>query len=234
MKHAETFLIVASFLATGQAMTVQAQTPAPTAAAKPMLCVVLPDIQMSQGTSSTADPAGPVVNSLVGYLSGPVADVQVLQAKIPVQFNAEAAQKGCGFIIESSVVHKKAGKGMAGLLAAAPALMSAVPFMGAASGGMEAYAATQVASAAVEGAAAAQAEQAQADAAAAMSGVAQTNIKKGDQITVTYKLLRTGNPIPAAGAELKAKAGQAGEDILSPLLEKLATDVLNTALQPAG
>ena len=123
---------------------------------------------------------------------------------------------------------------MAGLLAAAPTLLSAVPMMGGGADAMQTYAATQVASAAAEGAAAAQAQQAQADAAAAMSGVAQNNIKKGDQVTLTYKLLRTGNPTPATGGEFKAKAEQAGQDVLSPLLEKMATDVLNAALQPAG
>jgi len=234
MKRAETFLIVASFLAAGQAVTVEAQTPEPAAPAKPMLCVVLPDIQMGQGTNATADPAGPVVNSLVSYLAGPAADVQVLQAKVPVQFNAEATQKGCGFIVESSVVHKKAGKGMAGLLAAAPALMSAVPFVGGATGSMGTYAATQVASAAVQGVAASQAQQAQEDAQAAMSGVAQSNIRKGDQITLTYKLLRTGDATSIAGSELKAKAEDSGQDILSPLLEQMATDVLAAALKPAG
>ena len=234
MKRIRATLIVGGVMIGASTSVTQAQAQATPAGARPMICVVLPDMQMGQEAASSADPAGPVVNSIVSYLSGPVADVQVLQAKIPVQFNAEAAQKGCGFIVESSVVRKKAGKGMSSLLAAAPALMNAVPLMGGASGSLESYAATQVASAAVEGAAAAQAEQAQADAAAAMSGVAQSNIKKGDQVTLTYQLHRTGSATPAAGAELKAKAEEAGQDILSPLLEKMATDVLNVALQPPG
>lgn len=236
MRHVQLALIggVIVIVVLAALSTAQAQTPGVPAGGKPMICVVLPDIQMGQGTASSADPAGPVVNSMVSYLSGPVADVQVLQAKIPVQFNAEATQKGCGFVVESSVVHKKAGKGMAGLLAAAPTLLNAMPMMGGGADAMQTYAATQVASAAAEGAAAAQAQQAQADAAAAMSGVAQSNIKKGDQVTLTYKLLRTGTPTQAGGGEFKAKAEQAGQDILSPLLEKMATEVLNVALQPAG
>jgi len=227
-------LVVMSVLASSYTVVATAQSQTPDGTGKPMLCLVLPDVQMAQGTSAAADPAGPVVNSMVSYLAGPVADVQVLQARIPVQFNTEAMQKGCGFIVESSVVHKKGGKGLSGLLAAAPALMNAVPFVGGSSGGMEAYAATQVASAAMEGAIAVQAEQAQEEAAAAMSGVAQSNIRKGDQITLTYKLLRTGDATPALNAELKAKAETTGQDILSPLLEQMATDVLTVALKPTA
>jgi hypothetical protein len=211
-----------------------AQAPSPVPIGRPLICVVMPDIQLGQGAVAAADPAGPVVSSLVSYLSGPVADVALLQARIPVQFNAEAAHKGCAFILQSSVVQKKAGKGLSGLLAAAPALMSVVPFMGSASGGADVYAATQMAGVAMEGVAAVQADDAQEDPALAMSGVAQTNIKKGDQITLTYRLTRTGSSAPATDVELKGKAQEAGQDILSPLLVQLATDVLSIALKPAG
>lgn len=197
------------------------------------LCLVLPDIQLGQGVTA-ADPAGPVVSAIVSYLSGPIADVQLLQARIPVQFNAEAAQRGCGFVVQSSVVHKKAGKGMSGLLAAAPSLMNAVPFMGSASGSGEIIATTMAAGAAMEGVAAVQAQQAQDDASAAMSGAAQSNIKKGDQITLTYKVTRVGSTTTAASGELKGKAEETGQDILSPLLATMANDVLTTALKPPG
>lgn len=123
---------------------------------------------------------------------------------------------------------------MSGLLAAAPALMNVVPFMGSASGGADVYAATQMAGAAMEGVAAVQAEDAQEDTALAMSGVAQTSIKKGDQITLTYRVTRTGSSAPATDIELRGKAQEAGQDILSPLLAQMATDVLSIALKPAG
>lgn len=211
----------------------EAQVPRPDPVGKPLICVVLPDIQLGQGTSSAADRGGPVVASLVSYLSGPAADVQVLQSRIAVQFTAEAALKGCSFIAESSVVQKKAGKGMAGLLAAAPSLVSAIPFVGGTSGSMEGYAVAQAASAAVQGVAAVQGQQSQEDALAAMSGIAESNITKGDQITLTYRLYRTGSTTPIASRELKAKAADSGEDILSPLLEQMATELLGAALTPA-
>lgn len=203
---------------------------APQEGVKPKVCIVVPDAQLGQGTSASVDPAGPVVSTMVAYLAGPAADVEVLQARVAVQFNVEATQKNCGFVLDSSVVHKKGGKGMSGLIAAAPALMSAVPFLGGSSGGLESYAMTQAASAAMQGAAAADAQQAQQEAMAAMSGVAQSNIKKGDQITLTYRLLKPGDSDPVIGGELQAKADAAGQDILSPLIEKMAGDVLNAAL----
>lgn len=217
-------------LALVSSATAWAQAPGGT---RVTLCLVLPDIQLGQGVAA-ADPAGPVVSAMISYLSGPIADVQLLQARIPVQFNAEAAQRGCGFVVQSSVVHKKAGKGMSGLLAAAPSLMNAVPFMSSASGSSEMIATTMAASAAMEGVAAVQEQQAQDDAAAAMSGVAQTNIKKGDQITLTYKVIRAGSTTTAASGELKGKAEETGQDILSPLLATMANDVLTAALKPPG
>jgi hypothetical protein len=236
MKGIKTFSAVAYWFGVSCSLTnlAEAQAASPVPLGKPLICVVPPDIQLGQGAVSAADPGGPVVSSLVSYLSGPVADVQLLQARIPVQFNAEAVQKGCAFVVQSSVVQKKAGKGMSGLLAAAPALMNVVPFIGSASGGADVYAATQLAGAAVEGVAAVQAQDAQGDPALAMSGVAQTNIKKGDQITLTYRLTRTGSSAPAIDTELKSKAQEAGQDILSPLLVQMATDVLSIALMPAG
>lgn len=204
------------------------------AAGKPTICLVTPDVQMGQGTDGQGNPSQLVLNSLASYLAGPVANVQALQARIPVQFMAEAAQTGCSFVVESDVVLKKAGKGMSGLLAAAPALASAVPFMGGMGGGASSYAAAQVASAAAQGAASAQAQASQEEAMAAMSGAAQNNIKKGDQVTLVYKLYQPGNSTPIGGKELKAKAEETGQDVLSPLLEQAATDVLTVAMQGGG
>jgi hypothetical protein len=201
---------------------------------KPMICVVMPSVQMAAPTEGQGEPGQLVLNSLVSYLAGPAADVQALQSRIQVQFTAEAAQKGCGLVVETDVVQKKAGKGMSSLLAAGSALAGAVPFMGGMGGSASSYAAAQVASAAAQGAAQAQAQASQEEAAAAMSGAAQNHVKKGDQITLTYKLYRSGNPAPVAGKEFKAKAEEAGQDVLSPLLEQMATDVLTIAMQGGG
>jgi len=216
----------ALFLSIPQASYAQ-QSEAPT---KPRICVVTPAVQLGQGTNPSGDPAAPVMASLVAYLSGPAADVVALKSRVSVQVNAEAAQLGCSHIVDTTITQKKAGKGFKGLLAAVPALASAVPVMGG--GGAGSYAAASVASAAASGMVAAQQQQTQEEIMAAMDGVAQSNIKKGDEITLKYDLTRVGAAAAITNGQLKAKAKDNGQDILSPLLEQTANEVLTAAMAP--
>ncbi len=195
------------------------------------ICVVTPKAQLGQGTNTT-DAAEPVMGTIMSYLSGPATALIAMQSRIDVQINAEAAELGCAFILKSSVVQKKAGKGFGGLLAAAPALASAVPFMGG--GGMASYQAAHVASAAAQGAAAAQQAEAQQSAMEAMSGVTQSNIKKGDTVTLEYVLTSRAEGQAGAKGKMDRKAKDNGEDVLSPLIEEMANAVLTAALTPAG
>jgi hypothetical protein len=61
---------------------------------------------------------------------------------------------------------------------------------------------------------------------AAITGASEQNIKKGDQVTLEYQLMKTGLAEPFATKSASAKAGENGEDLLSPLIEQTATEVL--------
>jgi hypothetical protein len=51
-------------------------------------------------------------------------------------------------------------------------------------------------------------------------------IKSKDDVTVQYQLIPTGQTAPVAQNALKGKAKSDGEDVLTPLLQQTATDVL--------
>jgi phospholipase/lecithinase/hemolysin len=75
---------------------------------------------------------------------------------------------------------------------------------------------------------------AQQEAMEALGGAAKSNIKKGDQITLEYKLMRAGIQEPVAVQSAVAKAKETGEDLVSPLIEQAATQVLTTISQQAA
>ena len=77
-----------------------------------------------------------------------------------------------------------------------------------------------------QAAATAAAQSAQQEAMEAITGASEQNIKKGDQVTLEYQLMKTGIAEPFATKSASAKASENGEDLLSPLIEQTATEVL--------
>jgi hypothetical protein len=93
--------------------------------------------------------------------------------------------------------------------------------MGAMAHGMGGAVAASAASAAAS--AAAQAAQQQA-----INQLASFNgqIKQKDDVTVQYQLVATGQSAPVLQETLKGKAKSDGEDVLTPLLQQTANNVL--------
>jgi type II secretory pathway component PulF len=58
------------------------------------------------------------------------------------------------------------------------------------------------------------------------------SVKAKDEITLTYQLVTMSGAKPPLEDALKAKAEQDGQDLLSPLVEQLATAAVTAALQP--
>jgi hypothetical protein len=75
-------------------------------------------------------------------------------------------------------------------------------------------------------ASAAAAQNAQQEAMEAINGASEQNIKKGDEVTLEYQLTKVGAAEPFATHSSSAKAKAKGEDLLSPLIEQTAIDVL--------
>ena len=196
-------------------------------AEKTRICLVLPKAQLGQGTSGT-DVAEPVRATLTAYLGGPTTELLPLTSRIPIQIDAEATELKCAFVLYSSVTQKKGG-GFSKLLGAAAPLAQVMPAMTGMGGNYGAIMATQ---AVAQVATTAAAKSAQEEAMEALGGAAKSNIKKGDQVTLEYKLVQPGVEKPVAASSAIAKATQNGEDLVSPLIEQAATQMLTAVSQP--
>jgi hypothetical protein len=217
------------------ATSMAAKKPAPAPAAPPpppprtKICLVLPKAQLGQGTSG-ADVAEPVRATLTAYLGGPATELISLTSRIPIQIDAEAQTYGCEYVLYSSVTQKKAG-GLSKVFSAAAPIASMAGGMAGMGGNYQAMMGAQVVSQAASSAAQ---QSAQQEAMEALGGAAKTNIKKGDQITLEYKLMKTGVAEPVAVQSAVAKAKESGEDLVSPLIEQAATQVLTVITKPAA
>lgn len=211
------------------AITLMSAAHAATAAApaKPRIGIVLPKAQLGQGNAGQ-DIAEPVRQIILAYLAGPAVDLVPLEARIPAQVAAEAQQKGCTHLVYSTVEHKKKGRGIAGLggmLRGAASVVRFVPGLSSV-GGM--YTAAAVSSAATQVAM-------EADRKAAMESLTSSQsgtIKAGDQMSLDFKVQKLGDVAPVVAKTLNGKATADGEDLLSPLVEQMATDVLGAVSKP--
>jgi hypothetical protein len=217
-----------AFAATSEAAKKPAAPPAPPAPPpKTKICLVLPKAQLGQGTSG-ADVAEPVRATLTAYLGGPATELVPLTARIPIQIDAEAQEIGCAYVLYSAVTQKKGG-GFGKMFAAAAPIAGMVGGMGGMGGN---YGAMMAGQAVAQVATTAAAQSAQQEAMEALGGAAKSNIKKGDQITLEFKLLKPGEAQPVIAQSGVAKAKENGEDLVSPLIEQAATAVLTAITQP--
>jgi hypothetical protein len=194
---------------------------------KTKICLVLPKAQLGQGTSG-ADVAEPVRATLTAYMGGPATELIPMSARIPIQIEAEAQVLACEYVLYSSVTQKKGG-GFGKMFAAAAPLATMAGGMGAMGGN---YGAMMAGQAVAQAASTAASQSAQQEAMEQLGGAAKSNIKKGDQVTLEYKLMRPGEPAAVVAQSVAAKAKETGEDLVSPLIEQAATAVLTAISQP--
>jgi hypothetical protein len=196
------------------------------AADKLLVGVALPRAQLGQGNGASADVAEPVRQALLAYLKGPAIEVVALDARIPLQINAEAQEKGCAYVLYTDVTQARKGGGFGMLKKLAP-MAAAVPMLGG--GGMSGQMAAGMAAQTMMNAQMQSAqEDAMANAMAAINGAQKNNVKAGDSLTLEYKLVKPGEDHPAKADKFVGKAKENGDDVLSPLIESVATAVVET------
>jgi hypothetical protein len=124
-----------------------------------------------------------------------------------MQVEAEARQRECDYVVYTTAAHKKGGGGgFGGFLKKAAPVMDVVPV----AGGTDAAVAASVATSVVY-------------TAANFSG----SVKSKDELTLEYTLQQNGSAV--AANKLKAKAKSDGEDLISNLVEQVATAVITRA-----
>ncbi|HZQ19142.1 MAG TPA: hypothetical protein VFA90_10490 [Terriglobales bacterium] len=189
----------------------------PKAAGKIRIGIAPAQAQMGQGNNAQADYATPIRNAIIYMMNGPAVEIAALDARIPIQLQAEAQQKQCDFILMSSVTVKHGGGGFGKFMKAGNMAANMNPMVM-----MTKSVTTMAASQAAAQAAAMTAQQ------QAVNQLSQFNgqIKSKDDITVDYQLYPTGQGQPKLQNSLKGKAKSDGEDVLTPLIQQTATNVL--------
>ena len=175
------------------------------------IAVLAPKVQMGDGGTAVSMGIADVIRqTLQRDMTGPQFEVIAISAGLGTQIEAEARQKLCDYILTSSVTQKKGGGGFAKLMAVAGPATSMIPMVGMA-GGMAGVIAGGTAMGAASG----------------MSGM----IHAKDEVTFEYAMLPLNGQAKLANS-LKAKAKSAGEDVITPLLEQGATNILTWLAKP--
>jgi hypothetical protein len=176
--------------------------------------------QLGQGNNAQADFGTPIRNAIILTMNGPAVEITGLDARVPMQVQAEAQQKQCDYILYTNVTVKRGGGGLGKLMKAAGPVTNMVPMVGMTKG-IGGAIASQAAGTAMQTAA-------QAAQQSAMSQLAGFNgkIKSKDDVTIDYQLYPTGQPTVKLQNSLKGKAKSDGEDVMTPLLQQAANTIL--------
>ena len=216
--------IVISVLSVG--MLLGAAAGAQEAAPAVRIGIVLPKAQLGHGTAGQ-DVAAPVRQLIMSYMAGPVLELVPLEARIPAQIEAEARAQSCTHVLYTNVEQKKAGKGAGGFLSKMGPAAAMLPGVGALGGAASSIAAGAASQAIMTAATQAAQQQAMDTLTQAQAGT----VKAKDEVTLHYQFVTVGGGKPVLEATLTAKAKQDGEDLLSPLVEQLATTAVTAAMQ---
>ena len=193
---------------TSNAEQPKAEEPASTAI---RVGVAMPKAQFSEGVDN-AQMALNLREVIGSYFQGTNVEIVALEARLPQAVAAEAKEKGCAYILQTAVSQKKGGSGFGKMFGAvAPVLGNVVPMAGM-TGTVAGVVASQVASTAIMSA-------------SAMA----SNTKSKDQFTFEYSLVAVEGGAKVAGETVKVKAKSDGEDVLSPMIEKMAESVVAAA-----
>ncbi len=169
------------------------------------ICMAPPSAQIPN--VDTAQAVAAVRDVFTGYLTGPTLSVVPLQARLSSQVREEAKQKGCAFVLFTSVVQqsKTVTSGLMSRLAAGAVQQGA-------------------AQAAYEGKSSGARVAASAAAGGAGNTYVATTTKVKDTLTLEYRLEGSDGATLTAKTH-KRKASSAGEDLLTPLVESAAEDI---------
>jgi hypothetical protein len=178
-------------------------SPSPSASAR---CVALPLPTLRGADGSSTELAGGLRDLVSSFLTGPSLRTVALDARLAEQAQEEARQKNCGTVLTITLTRKKSGGGAFGKMLgdAAGAAAWHMPY-GSSAGS------TAARSAAIAGA-------------SATSSMA-SNTRAKDELHLEYRLSSDGLAAAIRDGKDSAKAKADGEDLMTPLVERMATIV---------
>lgn len=189
-------------------------SPAPSSPAKSHICLAPASVQTASGTADQAITA--VRETFTSYLTGPSLEVAPLTARLQSQAREEAKAANCPYLLLTTIkqVHKNGGGSSFLSRAAGSAVQQGAYAAGSATGSV----AGRVAGDAAGGAAGA----------ATYGGYTQAK----DELTLTSHLESADGKVLVDKTD-SDKAESAGQDLLTPLVEKAATAIAAAVKSPA-
>jgi hypothetical protein len=181
------------------------ETDAQTGAPAPVcIAIVLPSVQGVEGDATQV--ASAVRELLRSFLTGPSMQSVLIEARLPSQSIEEARQKNCGRVLTAALTRKRgSGGGLLGRVVGQAGTTAAWSLPGGGVGGAlargAAVAATQTA-----------------------SEVASSTQAK-DEMRIEYRLSPVSGGTTLGPKTERAKAKVDGEDLLTPLVQKVAEAV---------
>lgn len=173
--------------------------------------LLLPNVQMSAGNPAQAAEA--LRNSFASHLKSSNIEVVTLSARQPPLAIEEARQSQCDYMLSASMNVKKGGSGS---------------MFGRAIGNIAGATAGHIPGG---GSAATGAARSTAITGVYTTAAIATSIKARDEVTLEYKLDQVETAKTALANKDKAKASADGEDVIAPLVQKAAGDVVARATQ---
>jgi len=179
-------------------------------AAPVCIAIVLPSVQGVEGD------AGQVASSLrelfTSYLTGPSMRAVPVEARLTSQAIEEAKQKGCGRVLAATLTRKRSsGSGLFGQVVGQAGTTAAWSLPG---GGVGAAVARGAAAAATQ-----------------TASELAFSTKAKDEMRIEYRLAQSDGGATFGPKTETAKAKVDGEDLLTPLVEKVAEAVAAAALR---
>jgi hypothetical protein len=170
-------------------------------------CVALPLPTLRGADGSATAMAGGLRDLVSTFLKGPSLRTVPIEARLAGQVLEEAAEQGCGTVLTVTLSRKVGGKrGLGKLLSgAADAAAWHLPYGGSYTK------ATAVRSAALAGTAAA--------------STLASNTTAKDELQIEYRLTSNAGTALREGTD-RAKASADGEDLMTPLVERMANAVV--------
>lgn len=200
--------IIGVLLASGPVTAVTAQDTAPNAKTATQICLAPVTVE---ATPAGMDPVAAVRDAFMNFLTGPSLGVQPLNARLQSQVREEAKLADCRFLLLPSIKHerKTGGGGLLGRVAGGAVQSGAWAVAGSAG---------STAGRVVAGAAAGAAS-------SAVSGYASGS-QQSDELTISYRLESADGKVLLKKSG-KQKAKSAGEDLLTPVVQRAAEAIAN-------
>jgi hypothetical protein len=172
---------------------------------KTCIALVLPSVQGVEGSATDAGNA--VRDLLTSYLNGPSVQALALEARLRAQAIEEARQKQCPNVVIATLTRKQGGGGVLAKTLAGSAGTAAWSLPGGTTVGSAIARSTAIAG---------------AQAAATLA----SSTKAKDEMRLEYTLLASDGAPRGGPRTQKARATADREDLLTPLVERAAADIV--------